>query len=82
MDALDVSLSHYIAYHIHFSSTLLSSTLPILCAESFDHFIFSKTFLPMLWITSINFHVRLPNLKLETAAESSGACAAHEMLIG
>jgi hypothetical protein len=34
MDALDVSLSHYIACHIHFSSTLLSSTVPIIKNQS------------------------------------------------
>jgi hypothetical protein len=35
----------------------------------------------MLWIIFSTFHVRLRILKLETAAESAGAGAAHEIKI-
>ena len=62
----------------------LSSARPFsFCApKSFDHFSFLTTFVPMLWITSSNFHVRPRISKLETVAENAEACAAHELIIG
>ncbi len=45
-------------------------------------FLFSMTFVLMLWNKFSIFHVRWQILKLETAEESACACACHEMRIG
>jgi hypothetical protein len=45
-------------------------------------FLFSMTFVLMLWNMLFIFHVHWPILKLETAAESAGACAFDETTIG
>ena len=64
-------------------SQVLSSARPFsYCAPKVSTiFLFLKTFVLMLCINSSNFHVRPRILKLETAAESAGAGAAHETKI-
>jgi hypothetical protein len=78
-DSLDWTILHDISYH---PSQSLSSA----CTFSYGAqkvstiFLFLTTFVPMLWIISSTFHVRRRILKVETAAESAGAGAAHNQL--
>ena len=71
-----------------FLSNSPSHTLSLACDVAYCSlkvstiFLFSMTFVLMLWNTLSTFHVHWPILKLETAAESASACASEETTIG